>query len=216
MAEVPATVTPLTVDTAAYSLQVAAQAADLYLTRAGALLLLALIWVETGRGQKTRQHNVGNVMARGYRTSGVEYSVWSGDYWRPEWFDDQSSSLYQKMLDGKAPSAFRAYVSLVDGMSDYVAILLNKPEVISAANRGDVPQFVAELARSYSPDYSSAHQKTFDSLVKEFRQAGYFAELAEAPRKVSKSSGVGGMVLGFAGIVVAVLWGALRSRKARR
>lgn len=216
MAEVPATVTPLTLETAAYALMVAADAAGLFLTRAGALLLLALIWVETGRGQKPRQHNVGNVMARGYRPTGVEYSVWSGDYWRPEWFTDTSMALYQKMLDGKAPSAFRAYASLVDGMADYVGVLLNKPDVINAANSGDVPQFVAELSRAYSPDYGPEHVKTFNSLASDFRKAGYFAELSEAPRKVGggSSSGGGGIVLGLAG-VLAVIWGLLRKAKRR-
>jgi len=187
MAEVSPLPTPITVDTAAYALVEAAKATALELTRPGALLLLALVWVETGRGKSTIRSNVGNLMARGYR-NGSEYSVWPHDYWRPEWFADESHRLHAKMLVGGAPSAFRAYSSLVDGMGDYVALLKRKPSLVAAANRGDVKDFVDVLASTYSPDYGTQHENTFMQLTDEFRQDGLFDELPEAPRRAGGSS----------------------------
>lgn len=188
MAEVSALVTPITSETAAFALLEAARSNALELTRPGALLLLALVWVETGRGKSTRRSNVGNLMARGYR-NGSEYSVWNGDYWRPEWFADESHRLHATMLAGEAPSAFRAYTTLVDGMADFVALLKRKPSVLSTANRGDVRAFVEALAATYSPNYTAAHENTFLLLSDEFRADGFFEELPEAPRRVS--GGVG-------------------------
>ena len=214
MAEVPATATPVTLDTAAYALLTAARAQGLSLTRVGALLFLALVWVETGRGKSTIQHNVGNVMARGYRTNGVEYSVWSGDYWRPAWFNDTSSATYQRMLNGQAPSAFRAYDSLVDGMADYVAVLFGKSGLVQAANSGDVSAFVDVLSRTYSPDYGPSHVKTFTSLVNDFDAQGIYLELGQAAPSVqttatstpaSKRSSGGGLGLLVGGAVAVVV-----------
>lgn len=182
--EVSPLVTPLVLETAAYAVMSAAESLGVQLSRAGALLLLALVWVETGRGSAVVRHNVGNLMAKGYRADGVtEYSVWSGDYWRPEWFADASHRLHQRMLDGQAPSAFRAYERLVDGMRDFVQLVNSKPMLISSANSGSVSGFVDALKASYSPDYKDEHRKTFNSLASEFRSAGLFDELPEPPRK---------------------------------
>lgn len=181
MAEVSPLVTPITIETAAFALLEAARTNALALTRPGALLLLALVWVETGRGKSTRRSNVGNLMARGFR-NGSEYSVWDGDYWRPEWFADESHRLHAKMLAGGAPSAFRSYSTLVDGMHDFVSLLKRKPSLVSAANRGDVREFVEVLASTYSPDYNASHENTFLLLSDEFRSDGFFEELPEAPR----------------------------------
>lgn len=210
MTEVSALSTPLTVDTAAFALSEASKENALELTRPGALLLLALVWVETGRGKSTVRHNVGNLMARGYR-NGSEYSVWGGDYWRPEWFADESHRLHARMLAGTAPSAFRAYGSLVDGMGDYIALLKRKPSLVAAANRGDVSGFVEALAETYSPDYGTQHESTFMQLSDEFRQDGLFAELPEAPRRVG-----GGSTWFFPIALIGAVAVFLKTRRKRR
>lgn len=173
--EVPATATPLMADTAAFALGEAARVASVPLTRAGALLLLALVWVETARGKAVIQHNVGNLLARSI-ADGSEKSVWNGDYWRPPWFADTAHRLHQTMLDGGAPSAFRAYDTLVEGMRDYFALLLKKPTLIAAANTGNETEFVEQLSKLWSPNYNQSHVRTFKLLVSEFTKEGLFED----------------------------------------
>jgi hypothetical protein len=126
--------------------------------------LMALIWVETGRGQKMFNFNVGNVSAS---------DAYNGDVWRPSWFELSESSsssdkqLHARMLKGEAPSGFRAYQSLDEGLRDLLRLLSSTryarlSELMATDDDGAI---VAELNRSgYSKDYGPAHVATFQAL----------------------------------------------------
>lgn len=150
------------------------------------LYLLALAWIESGRGKSVVCNNPGNLMARGYRR-GSEYSVWSGNYWRPEWFSSPGQ-LHDAMVSGNAPSAFRAYPSAVDGWEDYVALVVKKQELLTSAMNDDVSDFVRALHATYSPDYSDSHVGTFRALITDFRNKKYFLQFRgnELPSSVKK------------------------------
>jgi hypothetical protein len=135
-------------------------------------LLLALIWIESGRGKSVQNNNPGNLSASDH---------YEGDAWRPPWFElDESSSprnrdLHALMLEGKAPSAFRSYDSPAEGFRDHANHLKSTfPEVVSAAKTGDAEKFRAALSQKYSKDYGnpnttvslSALQKEFGGLPK--------------------------------------------------
>ena len=83
-----------------------------------AVYTFALAWVESGRGQSIYQHNPGNVSCYD------DGRGWSGDFWRPPWYpaqhDPKYDYLHQRMLDGKAPRAFRAYPDAQSGWNDYL------------------------------------------------------------------------------------------------
>lgn len=119
-----------------------------------ATLLLALIWIETANGH-LQNFNPGNITAS---------DRWEGAAWRPPWFLVDASSqpimvrLHEAMLRGKAPSAFRAYGSLLEGFQDFARVLKSTfPTVIAAAGTGDAAKFVAALHDSgYSHDYTPA------------------------------------------------------------
>lgn len=124
------------------------------LSRESASLLLALIWIETGAGKSLQNNNVGNISAG---------SSYTGSAWRPPWFPEpapdasaRTRHLHEEMLAGRAPSAFRAYPSLVEGFQDYKAQLLRSfPEVIRAAETGDAHTFTTALGQKYSKDYAN-------------------------------------------------------------
>jgi hypothetical protein len=128
--------------------------------RESAALLLALIWVETGRGHVVN-NNVGNITAS---------DAWPGGAWRPPWFSDVSSPLHARMLAGQAPSAFRAYDSLPEGFADFARVLQHTfPTVLAAARTGDAAAFVSALHDSrYSTDYNASHIPTFRDLAAHF------------------------------------------------
>lgn len=173
-------------------------------------LLLALVWLETGRGKSMQNNNPGNFAA------GDSYH---GDAWRPSWFElDENSSerdkqLHQAMLEHKAPSAFRAYESLIDGFTDFVHGLKNTfPEVVAAAKTGDAEAFRAALAEKYSPDYKNPRSSvTLMALQKEFGgtpKAGKAPSPAVPPTAGSPSSGSAQLPtlrLGAEGVAVDLL-----------
>lgn len=157
---VPATVTQLTAAEAAGHLVAALPR----LSRDAALLVLALCWVETGRG-KAIQWNPGMVTAA---------ENYQGYAWRPPWYEDRGDltprmrTLHELMLKGKAPKAFRAYQSASEGFKDWAAVLTKRYQnVLQAASTGDPSRFVAELKKGYSADYGPAHVKTFAHLQRE-------------------------------------------------
>lgn len=132
--------------------------------RESAALLLALIWVETGRGHVVN-NNVGNITAS---------DAWPGGAWRPPWFapstDPHLAELHARMLAGQAPSAFRAYDSLPEGFADFARVLQHTfPSVLEAARTGDAAAFVSALHDSrYSTDYNARHIPTFRDLAAHF------------------------------------------------
>lgn len=161
---VPAVVTPITAEQA----QVALVAAMPGIDRETGSLLLALVWIETARGH-LMNWNAGNI------TAGPK---WEGNAWRPPWFDLSTANtphlleLHEKMLHGQAPSAFRAYGSLLEGFQDFARVLrANFPSVLVAAKTGDARAFVTALHDSgYSRDYSPAHVPNMTALQAELGQ----------------------------------------------
>jgi hypothetical protein len=117
--------------------------------------LAALAAIETSRGKSVQNGNVGNISA------GPSFS---GPVWRPPWFEVDASSpprmleLNRAMLEGRAPSAFRAYDSVQAGAVDFARLLLSTPyaPLMRAANGNDVDAFRRELAQRYSADYKNA------------------------------------------------------------
>jgi hypothetical protein len=165
--------------------------------RESAALLLALIWVETGRGVHCYNWNVGNISAS---------DAWGGAAWRPPWFapsaDPHLAELHARMLAGQAPSAFRAYDSLTDGFGDFVRTLQHTfPTVLKAAATGDAAAFVAALHDSrYSTDYTAAHIPTFRDL------AAHFAELVASFPAGAVAAGGGALVA----LGVLLIWASRR------
>lgn len=157
---VPAVSTPITAEQARVALVAAMPGID----RESGTLLLALVWIETARGH-LMNWNAGNI------TAGAQ---WSGDAWRPPWFELNADTLlhphlvelHEKMLHGQAPSAFRAYGSLVEGFQDFARVLARQfKSVLAAAKTGDARAFVTALHDSgYSRDYSAAHVPSMTQL----------------------------------------------------
>ena len=168
--------------------------------RESAALLLALIWVETGRGVHCYNWNVGNITAS---------DAWGGGAWRPPWFtpsaDPHLAELHARMLAGQAPSAFRAYDSLPDGFADFVRTLQHSfPSVLKAAATGDAAAFVAALHDSrYSTDYTAAHIPTFRDL------AAHFAELVASFPAGAIAAGGGALVA----LGVLLIWASRRRHR---
>jgi hypothetical protein len=196
---VPAVATQISAEHARDALRAAMPGID----RESAALLLALIWVETGRGVHCYNNNVGNISAG---------ASWPGGAWRPPWFDASSDphlgELHARMLAGQAPSAFRAYDSLTDGFADFVRTLkATFPAVLKAAATGDAAAFVAALHDSrYSTDYNASHIPTFRDL------AAHFAELVASFPAGAAAAGGGAIV----GIGLLLIWAARRRRHHRR
>lgn len=196
---VPAVHTPMTAEHARDALLAALPKLD----RETAALLLALVWVETGRGSAMTNWNAGNITAGG---------SWPGDAWRPPWFldseDPKLHALHERMLKGEAPGAFRAYGNAAEGFGDFARVLARQfRSVLEAAGSGDPAAFVRALHDSgYSRDYSPAHIGTFADL----RHA--FAPLVAHLPASSSSSAVAGVAI--VGVLAAVF--ALTSRRRTR
>jgi hypothetical protein len=161
----------------------------------------ALVALETSRGRAIFNGNVGNISA------GQSYA---GPVWRPPWFEvtDASSArelaLNQAMREGRAPSAFRAYDSVQQGVLDFARLLLGQAyaPLLRAANGNDVDAFRRELAARYSPDYSNtAATRNLEKLR---------AELGGAP---PGAGGAAGLVLLLG---AAWWWGSKKKRVEQR
>lgn len=163
MAVVPATITPITREQAAAGLLASWPEVD----RETAAQLLALMWIETGGGQKAVQFNPGNLSA----------SETYPTLWRPPWYEvtpesaDRLRRLHEAMLVGRAPKAFRAYPSWEHGFHDWVGFLQrNYKPLLAAAATGDVATFRAELERKYSLDYGPEHDAGLARARDSFRE----------------------------------------------
>jgi len=158
---VPAVSTPITAEQATVALVAAMPGID----RETGTLLLSLVWIETARGH-LMNFNAGNITAS---------DKWPGNAWRPPWFELSTANtphlleLHEKMLHGQAPSAFRAYGSLLEGFQDFAHVLRAQfKSVLEAARSGDARAFVTALHDSgYSRDYSPAHVPSMTSLQAE-------------------------------------------------
>lgn len=127
---------------------------------------LGHLLLETRQGQSIQNNNPGN-LTQSSRNTGPD----SPAFWRPPWFEvDEHSSerdlrLHDRMLQGKAPSAFRAYGSLADGVAAYVsAVRRNFPSLLRARS---IREFVGAIKSSgYAPDTDvRATIRTFEQLV---------------------------------------------------
>jgi len=169
----------------------------------------ALISIETEGGRKIACENVGNIAAGGF-VNGKE-SLWTtATVWRPPWFEDTSHRLHQAMLDGKAPSAFRAYRDLADGVRAYVALIARKTRMRAAAKAGDPAAFVDALQVEYSPDYGPKHVASFESLT-----AGKLTRTASMVSPSSDGAGVAVVAVVAVVLLIAAIGGTLLLRKKR-
>jgi hypothetical protein len=171
-------------------------------------LFLALIFVETAGGRRTKSHNPGNVTADERR--------YNGEAFRPEWFElgpnptPKMRALHDRMLAGTAPKAFRAYADFGAGFSDLAEQLRrNFGSVIDAARNGNARSFVDALSERYSKDYGPAHYKAFEELQSKFRPL--FADLPA--RNVFERTAAGGADLLLPAIAIFALWRSKKSRK---
>ena len=177
MHEVPRIRTPISESLAASSLVGALAANGEHPHQREAQLLLAQIWLETGRGSSCNNFNVGNITAS---------DRYDGGAFRPAWFtvsaasSSQMKHLHELMLKGQAPRAFRAYATLEAGMGDYVHQLNTTfQSIVAAARTGDALATATAIKTSrYTPDIEPASvAKTLDSIAKEFAARGTFAAL---------------------------------------
>lgn len=180
--------------------------------------LIALVMVETGRGAKLVANNFGNLAAGGY-ANGVDVAWTTGKYWRPEWYDSPpaaaNSALHEKMLAGKAPSAFRAYEVALTGLDAFVALMHQSryAPVLAAARADDPTRFALALASTgYSQDYTAAHGPTFRSLVDEIRRRR--GVVVAPPVASSGSNYVVPVLLTLAALTAAVI--SVMMRRAHR
>jgi len=117
--------------------------------------MLVQIWLETDQGRALWRNNVGNITAG---------SAWSGTIWRPNWYYEpgpdasaRTRELHELMLQGRAPSAFRAYPSLEAGAEDYVRVVMRQfPQLYRAMYDGDASGVALAVRESrYCPDCST-------------------------------------------------------------
>lgn len=165
-------------------------------------LVLALVWIETGRGTRCFNWNVFNITAG---------KTWPNDAWRPPWFNfdggtnvtDRNVQLHELMLKGSAPAAFRAYTSIDAGALDGVRELKARyPKIVAAAATGDADRFRESLAELFSPDFSNP--RATDTLAQFQNQ--FLAVQGEQPRPLvahGMSSGLG-IALGLGVAAAAV------------
>lgn len=185
-------------------------------TRKRATLLLSQWFLETGRGKSIFNNNVGNLTATNQSTQ---------NFWRPPWFEappyDEADTagfgsdaprrlerLHELMLQGKAPSAFRAFVDLEEGATAYMRLLRSRyPGILKAATTGSARQFATAVhSEGYCPDPECHPDKTtasFASLQKEINRAQLFRGLPSGDTVTTAA-----LVL-----VPLAIWGALQWAK---
>lgn len=182
--ELPRVITPISLSTAeglllgALTNQLAAPP-----SKEVASLLLAQLWIESGRGASSKAHALGNLMAAGF-ANGVEHFVWSGDYSRPSWYADTSHALHSEMLAGRQPSAFRAYASFADSIADYVKLVLSPKyaPLMQAARTGNPHAFASAISSTgYTSQAPPGIGNTLAGLLQEFAAKGVYASLPKAP-----------------------------------
>jgi hypothetical protein len=151
-------------------------------------LIMANVWLETGRGKSLMNHNWGNITAG---------KSWTGDFWRPPWFNkaevdalppgtkkDNLLNLHARMLKNEVPSKFRAYPSAQAGLNDYLARLGKEfIRMTEAGKTGDALKFAQAIRDTkYNPDAEPVSlSRTLTQLVNEFRSRNLFASLPKAP-----------------------------------
>lgn len=196
MPEVPKVATPPGEDLAVKAIAAQVLPSIGAMTQEAGRLILAQVWLETGRGESMFNNNWGNITAG---------SSWLGDYWRPPWFNKTEVdalpdgarktkllALHQQMLEGKAPQKFRAYSSMSEGLRDYIARLNREFHAIVDAAKTGSPDAYADAIRSsgYNRDADPSTADSLRSLMHEFERKGYFSNFPKAQAPVVSSSGL--------------------------
>lgn len=197
MAELPRTLTPIGADAATALMVTSLGVLEEPKPELVAQHLLSLVWIETGNGRAMTQHNWGNLSG-----------AYQGNYWRPPWFEvDESSSqrnryLHQRMLEGKAPSKFRAYRDRGEGLDDFLRLIYSRPfaPMLVAARAGDTRAFAnAVHDTGYCPDDACRGERTFaryDDLSRTFRPLLGLSSTSIVPTSSPSSSPSGLSSLG--------------------
>lgn len=149
-------------------------------------LMLAQIWLETDRTAAAWFFNWGNI------TPGA---AWTGDVWLPPWYEltpestQRHRDLHAKMLDGKAPRAFRVYPNAEAGMDDYVREVTKASNraIIEAGELGDAEAYARAVRGGYCPDCSTEFGPALAAMRETLRGQGAFAGV-EVSRSSSRSS----------------------------
>jgi peptidoglycan hydrolase-like protein with peptidoglycan-binding domain len=170
--EVPYQKTPLKLDDAVHLMVTELRRRDPGVPAEAAALLMAQVLLETGRLKALVNYNWGNLTGS-YLSS----------FARPPWFTVTSASssemkaLHAAMLQGRAPSTFRAYLNATDGLRDYLDALKHGfPSILQAAWFGD-PQAFAEAV--YTSGYCSDENCRPERTVSSY--ASLMTEMLEAP-----------------------------------
>jgi flagellar protein FlgJ len=112
-------------------------------------VLTAQVSLETGRGERMYNFNFGGIKGQGPSGATAHY--------RTTEIAKDGSEL--SITDG-----FRAYRSLQEGASDYLATLKSRyPEALAAASRGDVDRFAQALKQR---GYFTAHLEDYSAALR--------------------------------------------------
>jgi len=203
MLVVARTLTPVPQGALPNLIRAAFEAESVHLDPTSLAMLATLSAIETARGASLTNNNFGFISA------GPSYE---GAVFRPAWFEESEAAgnpklerLHEEMKAGRAPSAFRAYMTPEDGARDFARVLLAQfPEVISAAKLPDADSFRSALALKYSPDYRNP--KATESIAKLMREFGL------SPRVIS-TAGAGATGFWMFALVLWLAWH--RSKKGR-
>lgn len=149
---------------------------------------------------------------------------WTGPVWRPSWFEltpDSSvrdQDLHEQMLAGKAPSAFRAYLSHQAGARDYVRILNNRFQAILAAAETGDPALFAEAVRTsrYCPDCGAGFEQSVRAIQAQIQTAGWFSGLPLPSMLVASKRSIFAVAAGAVVLAGAAAWGALAFLRGSR
>jgi hypothetical protein len=185
-------------------------------------LELAHAWgLETSRSKGMWFFNWGNLSAGGFKRTPdgpVERLSWPGDVWRPPWFESppaaEYAALHEKMLAGKAPSAFRALGSHAEGVEGYQRLLARPgfAPMLRAGELGDARAYAqAVFDTGYCRDRNCQADRLapkLAALVAEFRAQDTFKGLDVVRRRRSSSSGDGAALA-----LVAFVWFSERSSR---
>jgi hypothetical protein len=156
--------------------------------------LAVLAAIETGRGAKTQNFNIGNISA----APNYAFEVWRPPWFEPPFANASLERLHAKMKAGQAPSAFRAYTTAEEGAEDFARQLLKSyPNVLDAAKTVNANALRVELSKAYSKDYADPrHTATIARLQVEYG--------LDAPQvRIAVASGTAALVIAAA---IALLW----------
>lgn len=139
-----------------------------------AALMMAQVALETANGQQCYGHNPGNMTANEWQ--------YTGNFYRPQWWSvDATSSprmvaLNKLMHEGKAPRAFRSYMTLQAGFDDHFAQIAHTFKALLVASRTGDPQKFADAIKSsrYTPDEPASAAHSLEQLQDKYLSAGLF------------------------------------------